>query len=64
MKIHIQKIQTQNCCNLAATKREREKEKQKTNTEYLEVKRKTKRKKGFVILIQTHSKQVAESFTN
>jgi hypothetical protein len=41
-----QKIQTQNCCNLAATKREREKEKQKTNTEYLEVKKK-KKKRGF-----------------
>jgi hypothetical protein len=66
MKIPIQKIQTQNCCNLAATKRERERRKnKKTNTKYLEVNKKKKKKKGgFVILIQTHRKQVAESFTN
>jgi hypothetical protein len=44
MKIPIQKIQTQYCCNLAATKKERERKKnKKTNTEYLEVKKKKKK---------------------
>jgi len=50
MKIPNQKIQTQNCCNLAATKqREKERKKNKKNKhrEYLKVK-KEKRKRGFL----------------
>jgi hypothetical protein len=46
MKIHIQKIQTQNCCNLAATKREREKEKTKNKHRVLGSEKK-KKKRGF-----------------
>jgi hypothetical protein len=49
MKIPNQKIQTQNCCNLAATKqREKKKEKQKKQTQRVLESEKRKRKSGFL----------------